>query len=251
MHPILFTIGGFEVRSSAVFLILGIIVGIVVGRNETRKMGIARRDFTTFFVVAIPLAILFGAFNGLVFGVGVVDAFKNLGETLSTGLVSFGAVIILLAWGYVQSRINKTPPAPAMDLISTILPLVLGVYRIGCILNGCCYGRITDGPLGVYLPDLYGTWANRYPTQLMLMIFDFVLFAILWQWRQRNPKEGYLTIAFLLAFSTGRLLIDGLRDLPPALGMFSLHQLASLSILLITLYFVFEFRLEKNSSLKA
>jgi len=249
VYPILFTLFGINIYASPVFLILAIIVGIYVGGKEAGRRGISRRSFTIYWTMAIPIALLFASLNGVLFFGGTSNVLQILGnptDLFSGGLVSFGAVVILLAWGFVGAKIVKEPVGPVLDTISLMLPLILGIYRIGCILNGCCYGVETDSAIGVNLPGAYGEWAARYPTQLMLMTFDFGLFALLWQWRLRKPTDGNITFAFLISFTVFRFLLDGIRDLPHALGSFSLHQLTSLAMLLITLYFMFEFRMEQD-----
>jgi phosphatidylglycerol:prolipoprotein diacylglycerol transferase len=250
MYPILFNLFGTDIYASPLFLALAIFVGIQVGRREALRRGFNENDFTIYWVSAIPLALLFAVLNGVLFRGGwdaALETLKNPAELFSNGLVSFGAVVLLLGWGFVLTKIRKQPAAPSLDTISLMLPLILGIYRIGCILNGCCYGEVTDSPLGMYLPNAYGEWAMRYPTQLMILIFDFALFAFLWQWRLKKPVDGRITYTFILSFSALRFLVDGLRELPNALGNYNLHQLMSASILLITLYFMFEFRPEKKT----
>ena len=39
--------------------------------------------------------------------------------------------------------------------------------KVGCLLNGCCGGKPTSGPLALYLPDHRGVWRRRWPTQLL------------------------------------------------------------------------------------
>ena len=99
----------------------------------------------------------------------------------------------------------------------------------------------------MYLPGEYGQWANRYPTQLLLLAFDFGLFAFLWKWRLKQPAEGKTTLVFLLSFSIFRLLLDGIRNLPMVNDWLNIHQLGSIAILLVTLYYMFEMRMSKSS----
>ena len=158
----------------------------------------------------------------------------------SGGLVSFGVVLGALFMGWALATFRKQSASLLLDVISLSLPLMLAVYRIGCLLNGCCYGLVTNGFLGMYLPGAGGKWAFRYPTQIIYIVFDLALFIWLLLNRKSRPFEGSLTLAFLLVFSSGRLAIDTLRDLPHMLGPFSFQQLMSLAILLVTLYICFE-----------
>lgn len=248
MIPILFTLGDIEISSSVFFLVLGILGGLAVGWIEARRVGIPDRLFHGFWLSAVPLALLLAALNGWIFEVGFAEGLRSLARADYTGLVSFGAILAALAWGYVYSKLAKIPTGLILDGISVVLPMILGVYRIGCILAGCCHGLETDGFLGFYLPDTGGIWANRYPTQIMLLMFNFALFGWLWSRRKRRAFDGEQMMLYLFIYSLGRLIIDALRDLPRVLGPFSLHQLTSLAILLIVSYSAFELWRERRSA---
>ena len=252
MYPTLFTIGTIHVRASVVFFVLAIITAVIVGRKEAIRIGLQQKEIQIFFLSVIPLGLLFGYINGLIFVVGFLDALDNLEKAFSGGLISFGAILGVFLWGYLLAKILKSPKPVGLilDSIAVVMPLVLGIYRFGCILNGCCYGLESSSFLGIYLPSFYGVWANRYPTQLMLMIFNFALFAWLWPKRKKKPFDGSLTLYYLFTYSLGRLLIDSLRELPRVFGPFSLHQLTASAILLISGYILLEFRYEFRRTAK-
>ena len=252
MHPILFTIGNLEISASYFFFGLGVICALFVGWREARRVGIPSRSFHIFWISGIPLATLLAGLNNLLFVNGFLKTWQNLDKTISGGLVSFGAIVGILVWGYLLSKIldREQPAGLTLDTIAVILPLFLGIYRIGCLLNGCCYGLETDSFIGMYLPGHFSVWAYRYPTQIMLMVFNFALFAWLWSRREKKAFHGSLTLSFLFIYSLGRLIIDAFRDLPRVMGPFSLHQLASIAILLITAYVMFEIKFIQRSKLQ-
>ncbi|HEY69157.1 MAG TPA: prolipoprotein diacylglyceryl transferase [Anaerolineae bacterium] len=248
MFPILFTIGEIQISSSHFFLVLGILVGLGVGWIEARRVGISDRHFHTFWLSAVPLALLFAALNARIFKVGFSNALQNLGSVDYLSLVSFGAVLGVLFWGAIYARLTKVPTGLILDTVATVLPLILSIYRIGCILTGCCYGLETDGFFSFYLPGRHGVWAPRYPTQIMLFLFNMILFLWLWMRRKRKAFAGQQVLILLIIYSLGRLAIDALRDLPRILGPFSLHQLTAMAILLISSYTAFELWRERRAS---
>ena len=169
MFPLPIYIGGSQLHLSLlIFMTLGIIIGAIVGSREYQRLGFNhQRRNQLYWALAIPLAFLISMFTAYLINLGGWNLFENLENALSFGFSSFGAILGVLFLGYIQSKIYKEPTAgKRLDFISSILPLSLGIYRIGCLLNGCCYGEVTNGPLGVYLPDAYGNWAYRYPTQI-------------------------------------------------------------------------------------
>ena len=252
LYPILFSISDIPIHASVVFLIAGLLVGMLVGAKEGLRVGFTKKEIVLFFISGVPLTLAFGALNALAFGVGILEIFENLEYALSSGLISFGAILGAFLWGFLFSKIirSEQPIGLMLDTIAVIAPLILGIYRIGCILNGCCYGLETDTFLGIYLPGYAGQWADRFPTQIMLLLFNFGLFAWLWPQRKRKPFHGSLTLSYLFVYALGRLVIDSLRDLPHALGPFSLHQLTAATILLATGYIIFEFRHELRKTTK-
>jgi phosphatidylglycerol:prolipoprotein diacylglycerol transferase len=246
VHPILFVISGTPVYASPVFLALALMIGFVASRQEIRRRGIPRQVFTLYWFLAVPAGLFLAALNSALFQQRLLEVFSHPAQITSTGLVSFGAVIGTLGLGYMIARLHKLPPGQILDVIAINLPLILGVYRIGCILNGCCHGRETDSFFGFYLPDTAGRWANRYPTQIALLAFDFTLFFWLWKWRIMEPANGKTTLAFLLSFSVFRLLLDSLRVAPMVTGWLNILQVGSITLLVLTLYAWVMIRLRKT-----
>jgi phosphatidylglycerol:prolipoprotein diacylglycerol transferase len=245
MYPILFTVGSIHVHSQAILFVAGAMLGFYIFNQEAKRTGITKRDILVGLAIVFPLTYAILYLNGVIFRwlrLGWINTEINL----SPGTASFGLVLGILLSGYFAAKQRKLPVGRTLDCISPALPIAQFFGRIGCLLNGCCYGLETDSFLGLYLPGSLGVWAYRYPTQIMLALFDLMLFAWLWWYRTRKPYDGNLTLSYLLIFSAGRLVIDSFRDLPHVLGPFSPHQLASIAILLITTYFLLEHRSEKQ-----
>lgn len=69
------------------------------------------------------------------------------------GLASTGGVLAMLAFGLAYVRlVLRLPPLEVADATAFALPLFLAIARIGCALNGCCFGRVVTG--GVNSPVL-------------------------------------------------------------------------------------------------
>ena len=238
MYPILFSIGSIDFYSQTIFFILGALLGVYVFRIEARHIGLTKRDIAVGLTILFPITYVTLYLNGVIFRflrLGWVDA----GINLSPGTASFGLVLGVLFSGYLAAKQRRLPVGRTLDCIALALPLAQCVGRIGCLLNGCCHGLETGSFLGVYLPGRVGGWAYRYPTQIMLALFDLALFVWLWTRRGKKSYDGSLALSYLLIFAAGRLVIESFRDLPKVLGPFSPHQLFSMVILLTTSYIAF------------
>ncbi len=239
MVPILFKLGSFPIRSYDVFLLVGAALGVFIASREARRLGFSKHEIITFDCAVIPAAFLLGFLNGWLFDLDFYGVLLRGNFYVPFTLVSFGIILGALLTGWFFAKRRKKSIGQTLDLVTLSLPIILFFSRIGCLLNGCCYGRETSGFGGVYLPGAFGVWAYRYPTQIMLLCLDAGLFIWLWSVRKRKSYEGSSTLNFLIVFSIGRLLIDPFRDLPLLFGVFSLHQLASLVILIATVLFYF------------
>jgi prolipoprotein diacylglyceryltransferase len=79
------------------------------------------------------------------------------------GLASTGGVLAMLAFGLVYVRaVLRLPPLEVADATAFALPLFLAIARVGCALNGCCFGRVVSGAVHSPLMRL-----------LMLPVHDF------------------------------------------------------------------------------
>ena len=80
---------------------------------------------------------------------------RSGGLTLYGGLLLAGPIVL---WYFISRRV---PGRAAVDIAAPCIALGIAVGRIGCFLNGCCYGAGTDLPWGVTFP--YGS--NAYVEQ--------------------------------------------------------------------------------------
>jgi phosphatidylglycerol:prolipoprotein diacylglycerol transferase len=141
----------------------------------------------------------------------------------------------------------------ALDLGGPPLLLGLAIARLGCFAAGCCYGKPTDSWLGMYLPDVNGVWAVRYPTQLMSAAVNLLIFLTLVaveRYGMRRlalaspplagglgeenkgwPFDGFLGLLAIALYSLKRFVIAFLREggVIPILGPLSLMHLEALA----------------------
>jgi hypothetical protein len=96
MYPVLFTIANFDLRASYVFLFLGILIGILVGYKEAKRVGISKFDFHLYWISAIPIALFLAKVNGYVFRIRLGNIPGQLEDILGFLRCNFGNVIIRL-----------------------------------------------------------------------------------------------------------------------------------------------------------
>ena len=190
------------------FIALGALTGALIGS----KLGSALFVYRDFFIQN-PSYLLMPQVGG---------------KTIVGGLIG-GYVGVV-----ITKRIFKFSRSTG-DLFAPGLALGVAIGRIGCFLNGCCYGTPTMLPWAVAFKGVL-----RHPTQIYESIFGLALFFVLWRVRDKVTREGDLFKIFLLAYVSFRFFIEFLRaDVVAGAFHLSLAQIICGTVFLILIsYFM-------------
>lgn len=164
---------------------------------------------------------------------------KNPKEVIANfgyGFVIYGAIIAGILVVYLYCQKEKWNALEIFDFVVPTVALGQGFGRIGCLLAGCCYGGVTNGPLYLVFPEgsLAPAGLHLHPTQLYSTIFDFLLaIFLLWYGKNRAKIKGEVFSLYLIIYSIGRILIEFLRNDPRGeVGLLSTSQFISIFILI-------------------
>jgi len=127
------------------------------------------------------------------------------------GLTYYGGFIfaVVFAWYYVKKY--KLGWWRTADLAAPGIMLGLVCGRLGCFLNGCCYGKPTTSFLGVVFPQRPGVAVH--PTQLYESAGCFIVFMILYYIvRPRRRAYGDVFAAMLILYGIVRSICEIWRD---------------------------------------
>jgi phosphatidylglycerol:prolipoprotein diacylglycerol transferase len=128
------------------------------------------------------------------------------------GLAYYGGLLLAAPAGLWYAKKKQLGVARIADLCSPVIAFGLFFGRMGCFLNGCCYGKETDMPWGVDFPTVPGH-AHVHPTQLYEAIGCLGIFAILyWVVRPRKRRHGDVFAALLTLYGLLRFMLEFLRD---------------------------------------
>jgi phosphatidylglycerol:prolipoprotein diacylglycerol transferase len=135
------------------------------------------------------------------------------------GLAVEGAVVAALVFLCIYSEIRKFNLLEMLDIVALPVPLGQAFGRLGCFLNGCCYGKPTEVAWGVKFPFLP---EKVHPTQLYYSITCVILFFILRVLYKRRLKPGVVFATYILGFALMRYIIDMFRGdlLPTVFGLY-------------------------------
>ena len=159
MHPILFHIFKFPIHSYGFMLAVSFLFGIWFASWRAKKEGLFP-DVISDVGFWVILAAIVGArlyYVGLHFEefqndlTGIFNPFHG-GNLGIGGLVMYGGFIGALIAAVIYFRVQKEPFLPYADVSSASLGFGIFLTRIGCFLNGCCYGAATASSCGISFP---------------------------------------------------------------------------------------------------
>ncbi len=132
------------------------------------------------------------------------------------GLIYYGGFLGASLCLFILARRNKEPLWSLADFAVTGLPLGHAIGRLGCFINGCCFGAPTTLFTGVRYPEGSEPWkvypgCALHPTQLYEFAFNLLVYGLLFWYYPRKRANGAVFALYLLVYPVGRFLIEFLR----------------------------------------
>ena len=232
MDPVCFTIGSRPIYWYGVFTALAFLAGVIhwnwLARVQARPAG-----YGSELAFWIMLAGIIGARVAYVFS--ELDEFRGRWLTVvridQGGLIFYGGFLGAIAAVWILARRHRESFWSLADFTISALPLGHALGRIGCFMNGCCYGRPSDLPWACPSHS-----ALRHPTQLYEAAVNLLLYAALIVFLRRRAASlpGRLTGLYLLTYPAIRFAVEFLRGDPRMrwAGL-SVAQWLSLAMLLL------------------
>jgi len=169
----------------------------------------------------------------------VIDYTQHPGQIIGgSGLTIYGAVLGAALGIWIYSRVSKFPFGYFTDLIAPGIILAQAVGRIGCTLNGCCYGVETTAFCAIvytHPESLAPIGVPVHPTQIYEIIYNLIVFVVLLILRGRFKPDGSLFLIYLSLYALWRFGISFLRDGTPFLFGLQQAQVIALIILAIAI----------------
>ena len=194
----LFSVGRFRVSSYAALLYLGFVLGVIGGAHETAL------EYTRFAASAVILLV-----PALLGGRLWYLAQHSRAPTAGAGL--YGGLVLSFACSWPVVRLAGLDFWRFWDAAAVVLLVGMIVTRFGCLTTGCCAGRETSGPCGVWLPDSSGEWKRRYPTQLLESAWSAMILIVGLALYTPSDPPGVLFFGSATAYGCGRLILELLR----------------------------------------
>jgi phosphatidylglycerol---prolipoprotein diacylglyceryl transferase len=159
------------------------------------------------------------------------DDIKSLWDVVQYwkgGVVYYGGIIGGVAAFFVYRWLRPFPLRPYMDAVAPAIAIGTLFGRLGCFLNGCCFGDICQLPWAVSFPQHSPPWAQQYrlgqigpnalgslpvhPTQLYSAIDALVIFLLLSAFYPLRRRDGEVIGLLMFVYPVTRFAIEYLRN---------------------------------------
>lgn len=232
MHPEIVEIGFLHVRSYGLMLAVAFLFGTWLSLREARRRGLDGDKVVNVILVALVAGVL-GA--RLLYVLEHVPEFRReWGSVLALwqgGLTLYGGIVAGTFAGLVAARRQGLPMWVTADALTPAIAIGTMFGRVGCYLNGCCYGRPTTLPWGVqFPPDSFAGLefgnAALHPSQLYFAGAGLLLFGVVRLLRDRLDTPGHLFWLFILLFALIRIPLDVTRAYEPGSELLAIGGVA-------------------------
>ncbi len=251
MQPILFEIFGFPIYTYGFMLALAFLIAIIGINRRVKSRGIVIENL----VLDLATWILVGAIVGarLVYILCEYNYYLNASwwevfRIDQGGLAFHGGLIGGFIAGYWFLKRKRVNPWEMADIVAPFIAIGYGIVRIGCFLNGCCYGKETTLPWGVVFPKLDA--CLRHPTQIYSFVGSMLIAVILLWGFPKRQFPGHLFLLYVGYYSIMRFIVELFREYHPVFWGLSLAHYACLAmgLLAFSIILVVKSRYQKRKA---
>ena len=207
-----------------VMMMLGFVFAMLLARPRAKRSGIDPQN-----IVDLALVILITGIAGArLFYViefrdsitGTEGGLINMVKIWRGGLVFYGGFIAASLAVLAFCKWKKLSVPVVLDLIAPSLMVGLAFGRIGCFLNGCCYGRPCSMPWAVNFPadsfvhmppNALPVGVHVHPVQLYSALGALVIYAVLEFLFYRKHRAGAIALMVCVLYAIHRFTVEFFR----------------------------------------
>lgn len=241
MDPVLLRLGPLRVHWYGVMYLLGFIAAYALGRWRAKRADTPLQpDQIGDALFEAAIGVIVGGRLGYVMFYQTAALWHDpwmLFRIWEGGMSFHGGlcgVVLAMAW---YARRHDISWFAMMDFVAPLVPIGLGLGRLGNFINGELWGRVTTVPWGMVFPS--GGPLMRHPSQLYEFFLEgVVLFCVVWWYSSKPRVAPRVSAVFLLGYGLFRIVAECFRQPDGQLGFLAfgwltMGQLLSIPMVLL------------------
>lgn len=222
IDPVAFSLGPLAVHWYGLMYLLGFAAAwwLALQRSK-RPWSPVRRDQVEDLIVYGAFGVIIGGRLGYVLFYGLDQWIGDplwLFRLWEGGMAFHGGLIgVIVAMAIYAHRIGQ-PLLAVADFVAPLVPIGLGLGRLGNFIGQELWGRASDVPWAMVFPRDLEALA-RHPSQLYQFALEgVVLFAVLFWFSRRPRPTGSVGGLFLVLYGLFRFVVEFFREPDAHLG---------------------------------
>lgn len=218
INPVAFKLFNAEVRWYAIFILLGVVLAVIAGVREGKKIGIPSEYIYTGVCIVLPCAILGARLWWDLFNIDKIHSFIDVFAIWDGGLAIQGGVIAALITIYFYCRYRKFSFYRILDVVAPGFFIGQICGRWGNFCNHELYGPIVKHPdflksIPILGENMFIDGAYRHPVFLYESLLNLVGLVIMLLFRRKFKKleSGDLIGGYLVWYGIVRIFTESLR----------------------------------------
>ena len=255
IDPIAFSLGPIQVAWYGLMYLLGFVAAYWLAIQKTKQeWSPLAHDHIEDLIFYSAIGVIIGGRLGYMFFYDAAVLFTDpLGwlarvpQIWKGGMSFHGGFIGVILAVKIFSTNARADFLEVIDFIAPLVPIGLGLGRLGNFINNELWGKTTDFFLGFLVDGVV-----RHPTQLYEAVLEgLILFLILWIYSLEQRRRGMVAAAFLFYYGLFRIFIEFFRIPDSHIGYLysdwlTLGQLLSLPMLILGLWIIITNRLKED-----
>jgi phosphatidylglycerol:prolipoprotein diacylglycerol transferase len=235
MQPVLVRWGSFSLYWYTALMCLGILLAVAYAQWQGYHGALPANRTQETVVLDAALWALAGGLVGARLAYVIPNWADYVGQPIALlsfwggGLVFQGGLIGGIVGLLLHALWAELSFFHLVDLAAPGVALAQSFGWAGAHLHGANYGLVMRSDFSMWLPDLYGIYGPRFPTQMLASLLGLLLFFQLHEWRQHRFPPGTVALLYLLFNGLGHLLLEFTRgDEASYIGLLRVTQVAEL-----------------------
>jgi phosphatidylglycerol---prolipoprotein diacylglyceryl transferase len=236
VRPVLLEWRRIRVPSYPALLYLGTVCGVFCARSLAERTALDPARVVVAMLLLFPVALmgarlLFVAYHWRLFRRHPRWIFRRV----DSGASVYGGLLLTVSASLPLLAALDLGFGAFWDVASFAMLVGMTFTKVGCLLNGCCAGRVTAGSMALVLPDHLATWRPRIPAQLLEAGAALAVAVAALTLLDRGAFPGAIFLGALTTYGLARIGLEATRETVDRIAGISVNQAVSVALVALAL----------------